>query len=360
MWCSFANKRSRPTGFTLVELLVVIAIIGILVALLLPAVQAAREAARRMQCTNHLKQLSLAALNYESSYGELPAARIGCDGYLDPCDKLPQSGNVSGVNLKTQGASVFVQLLPYMEQQALFDRLDIENKTIWDAGQWNGWLSDPNIIAAVGTSLPELKCPSDGELKEYADYSHQAAGTQVRAATGSYAGVAGDVGPPNGPDPLFDDRTDTKGRAYDLKYNNSGVFFYVRRIKLREITDGTSNTMFFGETIDGHGRLAEDGSGDLLASNIWTNGNRCNSSMRTTVNPLNTIPELGESIQNSGTRTHCGFNSRHPGGANFGLGDGSVSYLTEDVSEDVYRQMSTRQSNADDYIETVPTSPGPR
>ncbi|QDU56939.1 DUF1559 domain-containing protein [Aeoliella mucimassa] len=352
--------KSRQNGFTLVELLVVIAIIGILVALLLPAVQSAREAARRMQCTNNLKQLSLAALNYESAYGELPAARIGCDGLLAQCNDMRQTGNVAGVNLRTQGASVFVQLLPYVEQQALFDLFDIKNKTVWDAGQWNGWLTDPSTVTAIGTTVPEFRCPSDGELNEYADYAHQATNTSARAATGSYAGVAGDVGPPNGPDPLFNDRADPRGKAFDLKWNNTGVFFYVRRIKLREITDGTSNTMFFGETVDGHGRLAEDGSGDLLASNIWSNGNRCNSSMRTTVNPLNTIPELGESIQNSGTRTHCGFNSRHPGGANFGMGDGSVTYLTEDVSEDVYRQMSTRLSNADEYVESVPTSPGPR
>ena len=352
--------KTLQRGFTLVELLVVIAIIGILVALLLPAVQSAREAARRLQCSNQVKQLSLAALNYENAHSVFPAARIACDNGGAPCNHMRQTGNIAGVNLRAQGASVFVQLLPYLEQQALFDMFDIQNKTVWDGGQWNAWMSDPQLIVAVGTTLPELKCPSDSDLQEYADYAHQATGTQMRAATSSYAAVAGDVGPPNGPDPLYSTRTDTRGGAYNLKYNNTGVFFYFRNIKMREITDGTSNTMFFGETIDGHGKLAEDGSGVLLASNIWSNGNRCNSSMRTTVNPLNTIPELGESIRNSGTRTHCGFNSRHPSGANFAMGDGSVTFVSEDVSENVYRQMSTRETNADDYVQSVPTSPGPR
>lgn len=352
--------KRKYRGFTLVELLVVIAIIGVLIALLLPAVQSAREAARRMQCTNQLKQLSLAALSHESTFSELPAARAGCDNGGAPCNVIAATGNVPGVNLRAQGASVFVQLLPFIEHQPLFDLFDIQNKTVWDGGQWNGWLSNQDLIRAVGTTVPELKCPSDGDLKDFADYAHQATGTQMRAATGSYAGVAGDVGPPNGPDPLFPDRADPRGNAYELKYSNTGVFFYFRRIKLREITDGTSKTMFFGETIDGHGRLAGDGSGDLLASNIWSNGNRCNSSMRTTVNPLNTIPEVGESIRNAGTRTHCGFNSRHPGGSNFSMGDGSVSFLTDAVSGDVYRQMSTRETNADDYLQSVPTGPPPR
>ncbi len=341
--------RNKRDGFTLVELLVVIAIIGILVALLLPAVQAAREAARRTQCTNNLKQLGLAAMNYESTYGAFPAARRGCDGYVVWCADVQATGNVPGVNLKTQGASVFVQLLPFMEQQALFDMFDIKNKTVWDNGDWSGFVTDPQLIAAVGTSLPELICPSDGDLKRYADLAYQATG-KFPAATGSYAGVAGDVGPPGGNDVLFPYRADPSGQPFELKYNNTGVFFYVHRIKIRQITDGTSNTMFFGETIEGHARLATDGTGDLLANNIWSNGNRCNSSMRTTVNPLNTIPELGESIQNTGTRTNCGFNSRHSGGANFAMGDGSVTFLSDDISEDVYRKMSTRLSNADDYV----------
>lgn len=351
--------KSRPTAFTLVELLVVIAIIGILVALLLPAVQAAREAARRMQCTNHLKQLSLAALNYESTKKELPAARLGCDSEA-ACADMPNTGNIAAnTKLRSQGASVFVQLLPFMEQQALYDSLNVENVTLW--GFDNYWLSDPKVMAAVATPIDALKCPSDGTMLPYSQFVHAHATTDaLKAATSSYAGVAGDVGPPNGNDVLG--RLDPRGKIYDLKYNNTGVFFYHRNIKLREITDGTSNTLFFGETVDGHARQAEDGTNDLLASNIWTNGNRCNSSMRTTKNPLNSIPEVAESLKENsgGQRTHGGFNSRHPGGANFAKGDGSVDYLTDDVDPKLYRAQSTRSASADDYASSVPSGPGPR
>ncbi len=342
--------KIKRRGFTLVELLVVIAIIGILVALLLPAVQSAREAARRMQCVNNLKQLSLAALNHESTLSEFPAARTGCDGLLGVCAGMKQMGNVAGVNLRTQGASVFVHLLPYIEQQALFDQFDLENKTIWDAGQWNGWHSDVKLVAAMATPLNELKCPSDAELQSFSEYTHQAP-VEIRPATSSYAGVAGDVGPALGNDPLFPNRSDSRGKAYELKYNNTGVFFYVRRIQLREITDGTTKTMFFGETINGH--TAEN-------VNIWSNGNRCTSSMRTTVTPLNTIPgPIVVGASNTVTPgSHGGFNSRHPGGANFSMGDGSVAFVQDDIDERQYRAMSTRAIEADEYA--VPSAPGPR
>ena len=324
-------------GFTLVELLVVIAIIGILVALLLPAVNAAREAARRMQCVNNLKQLSLAALNHESAHRRVSRRRAGCDGYTVPCAHLKLTGNIPGVNLRTQGASVFVQLLPFLEQQALFDRFDLQNKTIWDAGQWSGWFSDPQMLAAIATPMPQFTCPSDAK-QEFSEYTH---GANLQAATSSYAGVAGDVGPPNGHDLLFPDRTDRKGQPFNLKWNNTGVFFYVERIELRQIPDGTSKTMFFGETIDGH---------RAFANNIWTNGNRCNSSMRTTFHPLNTIPETaGLTITAGNNETHCGFNSRHTGGGNFSFGDGSVRFVEDEIDEVTYRAMSTRLPEADNY-----------
>ncbi len=331
---------SKRNGFTLVELLVVIAIIGILVALLLPAVQAAREAARRAQCTNRLKQIALAALNYESTYKRLPAARKGCDTTANQC-KLPISqSNIAGVELRLQGASVFVQLLPFMEQQNLFDLFDIENKTVWNGA--TGWTSDPNLLVAVATDLPEVTCPSDGERLPLAEYTH---GSNVDVATSSYAAVAGDVGPPNGNDSL--QRRDPQGVIFNLKYNNTGVFYYATRHKIAHIEDGTSNTMFFGETIDGHSELN---------SNIWSNGNRCNSSMRTTFTPLNTPPGSGGLTVTPGS--HCGFNSRHPGGANFAFGDGTVRLINDDIDETTYRAMSTRLPAADISLQT--STGGPR
>ncbi|HTN74437.1 MAG TPA: DUF1559 domain-containing protein, partial [Pirellulaceae bacterium] len=117
------RARTHAYGFTLVELLVVIAIIGILVALLLPAVQAAREAARRMQCMNNLKQLGLAAHNFHSAHGKLPP------GFLGP---VPAQDNIGG----DQCIGVLAFLLPYLEQQAVYDGVTIEKRLDLRAPTW--------------------------------------------------------------------------------------------------------------------------------------------------------------------------------------------------------------------------------
>src|SRR5690349_15987696 len=117
----------KRNAFTLVELLVVIAIIGILVALLLPAIQAAREAARRAQCTNNLKQIGIALLNYESAKKDLPAGRHGCDLHL----ASPGVCGCSNDAVKEDGASAFVELLPFMEENALYDLVHYDRGGLW-------------------------------------------------------------------------------------------------------------------------------------------------------------------------------------------------------------------------------------
>jgi prepilin-type N-terminal cleavage/methylation domain-containing protein len=138
------QMRKLRTGFTLVELLVVIAIIGVLVALLLPAVQQAREAARRMQCTNNLKQLGLALHNYHDTYGMMVYRKGG-------------TGDCEGANCNHYRRSGFVSLLPFMEQGALWDQIQSgwttgppEGPEGWNAG-WEGWREAPKMLA----------CPSD-------------------------------------------------------------------------------------------------------------------------------------------------------------------------------------------------------
>jgi prepilin-type processing-associated H-X9-DG protein len=222
----------------------------------------------------------------------------------------------------------------------------VEEKAIWDNGKGKAWFSDPILQQAIASRPDFVVCPSDSELQVFSEYTH---GFPIpQAATGSYAAVAGDVGPPNGTDDLYPDRKDSRGGAFSLKINNTGVFYYGRRHKIAQITDGTTNTMFFGETISGH--LEKN-------NNIWTNGNRGNSSMRTTYTPLNTPIGTGLTITPG---THAGFNSQHPGGANFAMGDGTVSLITDDVDYVAYRAMSTRGPEADDYQKSVPTTPPPR
>ena len=138
-------RSRRRSAFTLVELLVVIAIIGILVALLLPAVQAAREAARRMQCTNRMKQLSLAQHNYHDVYKAFAPMRTGT--YRPDVDNWNWNDRVGG----------FVSLLPFYEQQAIFDRTDFQH---------NGppaWWSNANHVnrQISRTTIPAYRCPSD-------------------------------------------------------------------------------------------------------------------------------------------------------------------------------------------------------
>ena len=304
--------RLPPSAFTLVELLVVITIIGILIALLLPAVQAAREAARRMQCSNNLKQISLALVNYENAFRTFPPGTLGIDGASEGvfATYTPHQRTVM---------SALVLLLPFVEQQALYDSFDLDNGPVWfftgvASPMSSAWLSEPGKVAAVATRLAVYVCPSDTSEEMTETYLLP----NVEAATGSYALMAGTNGPR-----FF-------GTAWvAVKYDNNGMFYYVQAHKVRDCTDGTSNTIFAGETIEAH---------NPESRNIWTIGWRLTDSQRTTDNPINTPPGLG--VTWSGLNG-C-FASKHPGGAMFAFGDGHVSFLSENIDLETYRALSTR------------------
>src|SRR5262245_23869680 len=253
----------KRLAFTLVELLVVIAIIGILVALLLPAIQAAREAARRSQCVNNLKQLATGMLEYHDANGKFPAGRLGCDGNIifPQCEVASAGQDRYGANLGQSGISAFVGILPYLEEQALLDQLHVPDIASW--GVNNTWFSDPDVRAAVATRPEIFRCPSDADLSPDAEYKHEVP-SNVPIAPGSYGLNLGTKGTPE--------------TSNDVKFNNNGVFIYVKEFKISQITDGTIYTIFIGETINGQ---------SVKSSNIWTNGSRGNS-LRTTANPLNT------------------------------------------------------------------------
>jgi prepilin-type N-terminal cleavage/methylation domain-containing protein/prepilin-type processing-associated H-X9-DG protein len=311
-------------AFTLVELLVVIAIIGILVALLLPAVQAAREAARRSQCVNNLKQISLGLLQYENVRKRFPAARKGCDSTTAVYQGVDCTSNINSANIQMafQGASAFVIILPNIEEQALYDKFHLDTLTIWNGVSPCDWctVADPKAAAAVRPST--YVCPSDGELQFFAEWKGSIIPSRQDVATGSYANVAGSLDPNSGL----------------LKYASDGVFFYNRRFKVSEITDGLAHTLFTGETIQG----------DLaIGSNMWSNGNRANSTMRLTHAPLNTPPGNKDYgfISNAGDPENVAngaFQSRHPGGGNFAYGDGHVAFIQDSIELSVYQGLSTR------------------
>jgi prepilin-type N-terminal cleavage/methylation domain-containing protein/prepilin-type processing-associated H-X9-DG protein len=315
------SRQSRFRAFTLVELLVVIAIIGVLVSLLLPAVQAAREAARRSQCQNNLKQLALATLNYESSNRRLPPGRYGCDGAANL--------NCSPGEF-ARAASGFLVMLPFLEQASLFQTID------WANGPWyvpknaperNAAAPHNKNLAIVGTPLQMMNCPTDTKLP-FVDFKPD------QEATGSYAFCSGTRGPSNG----------TSNGAKYRKNGVDGVFMYLsdderHGTALKEITDGTGKTIFLGETIDGHAQETR---------NRWTAAGRYADGLRTTQNPINSVSGLGwQEWSADGYVTVGSFASRHPAGAQFAFGDGHVLFVSEDVAIDIYRAASTRASDDD-------------
>jgi prepilin-type N-terminal cleavage/methylation domain-containing protein len=327
-----AGAPKRP-AFTLVELLVVIAIIGILVALLLPAIQAAREAARRAQCTNHLRNIVEATLLYEGANKKLPPGRYGCDG-------TEKNNNCAPLDPWRRAASGFLPMLPFLEEQPLFDSIDFK------VGPWrapdNACEKDPSANLhgtnqnLVSTQVSIMSCPSDTKLP-FAEWNDK------REATGSYAFCVGTVGPSCG----------TSFKAKYKKNGADGMFMYVEGtdrhgIPFRIITDGTSKTIALGETADGH--LNE-------TRNRWTAAGRYVDSMRTTQNPMNTPPDIPPFADLEGYRTTGCFASKHPGGAHFAFGDARVEFLSEDIAIDLYQAMSTRQG--EDGITATGVTPPP-
>ncbi len=309
----------RAGGFTLIELLVVITIIGILMSLLLPAVNRVRETARRMECANNVRQIVLAMKNYETTLKTFPPGRVGCDGINNEvCNGVPAQARV--------GTGGFVTLLPYIEQQALYDIFDFRDgpwrdNTDQQPGGTAGWWN--RAAPAVATVLPMYRCPTD-------DSDRTIVQANRTIAIGSYAMVMGTNGPSRGL------------AALAVKLQNNGTFMYVNARREREILDGLSNTIFVGEVVEGH---------TPNSLNRWTVGSRHRDSLRSTENPLNTPP--GEGIvhhdyndpiggQQVQRRTSGAFGSKHTGGANFAFGDGRTVFLVDTIDLEIYRALSTR------------------
>ncbi len=308
-------------AFTLVELLVVIAIIGVLVALLLPAVQQAREAARRAACTNNLKQIELADLNYEGTNGHVVVARLG------PYSTKSQEMRPLRTAVERSGASGFVLLLPFIELRQLYDQFDVyENDSIYPAqemfpsSQWR----TPTRTRAIGTSVAAYICPSEGS-ELYLETST----SSTPPATGSYAFVAGHRGVNGGS--LYQ-----PVNACMTKHHNTGPHLYRTQVRLKEVSDGASNTISVGEVIE----TSIGTINGATSFNIWTNTLRYLSCYRTTAVALNTPPWV-ETIAIEDDVVNGAFASRHPGGAHFTYLDGRVEFLNENIDFDLYQNLST-------------------
>ena len=300
------NKHKRPTagrpGFTLVELLVVIAIIGILIALLLPAVQMAREAARRIQCTSQMKQLALAMHSYHDSFGALP---LNCSFTHD-------------VGPLSRGRSWMQGILPYIEQTALHQRINVAYSLQANLG-----------VAAHPVEM--FNCPSDGStgvvpLRADVPEEWMLASTSYKACSGSnwYWGEFA--------------RSEKSGRfagSSDGQNQGNGILCESRTglvvTRFRDITDGTSNTIALGETI--------------VAWSKWSWWYSNNASVGNCATPLNLLFDPGrDPIGNLQDWTYSnGFMSRHPGGGQFAMVDGSVRFIPETVDLKAYRAMATIQ-----------------
>ena len=312
------DRARNCSAFTLVELLVVIAIIGILIGMLLPAVQTVREAARRISCSNNQRQIGLGLALHESNFSRFPPGRMGCSSSgdtglpwpSDPCANLDIPNRLCG-------ASAFVSILSFMEMESLQTLLDAREGGLWvDDVNDRAWFdsASSNKRAALLVRPTVFVCPSavaEPISDVYAAISD--------SATGSYALCSGSLGPDS--------------YVESIKYDNNGAFVYARSRKVSSFTNGLSNTYFGGEVID---------ADRWESSNVWSYGRVHADSLRTTRNPLNTPPTEGVVRD----RRNGAFGSRHPGGANFVFGDGHVQFVSDNIELEVYRQASISDSSS--------------
>ena len=294
------SPQPKPGGFTLVELLVVIAIIGALVGLLLPAVQRARESARRMQCQNHLKQIGLALHNYHDIHHKFPP------GYLA---KIDSSGNELG-----PGWGWGSMILPQLEQSALSQRINF-NVCIQQSA---------NSFARV-QPISTFFCPSDNAPPQWMAVSRDLStgaiqGSICNTASANYVGVFGTFEPGVGGD---------------------GIFFRNSAIGLRDIVDGSSSTLLVGER---GFRLGEaTWTGAITGAAILADGSDGVGTGPPESAASLVLGHTGDGYSPGDRRSHVNqFYSEHIGGVNFLYADAHVGFLTNTLNYQTYQALTTR------------------
>jgi prepilin-type N-terminal cleavage/methylation domain-containing protein/prepilin-type processing-associated H-X9-DG protein len=323
--------RLQREGFTLVELLVVIAIIGILIALLLPAVQAAREAARRSQCTNNMKQLSLGLHAYTDSYQVFP------------------SGGYTNISV-TYPVGWVPRVFPFIEQKSLYENFQRWHPTYLTSGQpyrlaaapHNG--NDPIFRIPVSA----LVCPSSplGTAYGHQPFTlEQGAPDETKHAALHYRGNGGSS-VVNGADVLI--KTDPDVRRH---YVNNGVFYGASRVTIEQIKDGSSNTLLLGETshVPVKNGLTWSASQQRGWGSIhsWLWGYTWYNSGGNTVGWLMIDHKFVNAPINFPTIAHANgtpFTSAHPGGCHVAMCDGSVRFLLDTTPIEVLRRAATRST----------------
>jgi prepilin-type N-terminal cleavage/methylation domain-containing protein/prepilin-type processing-associated H-X9-DG protein len=341
-----ARRRARGSrqGFTLVELLVVIAIIGVLVALLLPAVQAAREAARRSQCTNNIRQLALSCITYHDAKKTFPPALTYSEAALRARGNTPTVNGMSNVDANPyHGPNWAILILPYIERQTLFASFNLKEYISADVNR------EPR-----GTVIPTMLCPTDGAFNAQ-PFSTPAAQGGDNWARGNY-GANGSLSHCKDGNLAFSP-TQTEpayiwfGTAAwaDLSWTR-GVMGGNTALSIKQIEDGTSNTVLLTELRAGLGPADRRGvwaMGMAGASSVWGHStddcigpNSCIAGADNILGSNRAVAEIGEStlLQNcmgvssgGSTSFQAAPRSQHAGGINIAFADGSVAFITENI-----------------------------
>ncbi|MEP3479637.1 MAG: DUF1559 domain-containing protein [Fuerstiella sp.] len=318
------QRKSR--GFTLIELLVVIAIIAILVSLLLPAVQQAREAARRTQCKNNLKQLGLAMHNYHDVATAFPMGWINDYSHYRPATGSDINGHFGTAEEGAGQWAWSAYILPYIEQAPAYDVLNVSNRrAAFAVGASTAGTETRRILT---TPISAFRCPSDAgpdvNTESDREVTDAAGDNALQLATSNY--VASNRGITGGSNTVTSQSSDA----------NIGIFYGDSKTRIRDVTDGTSNTLLIGERAwqyqGSNGFVNADAALLFMAGGETSGSGSCIGSGCGFTDAVSTTSR-GVNVDDPSTTTHQqgNYSSLHTGGAQFVLADGSVRFLSENM-----------------------------